>query len=38
MAEDVVYVTDLKGPLEGGWEEKVRAFAMRVCEAMEVPA
>jgi menaquinone-dependent protoporphyrinogen IX oxidase len=38
VAEDVVYVTDLKRPLEDGWEEKVRAFAMRVCEAMEVPA
>ena len=38
VAEDVVYVTDLKGPLEDGWEEKVRAFAARVCEAMEVPA
>jgi sulfite reductase alpha subunit-like flavoprotein len=38
VAENVVYVTDLKGPLEDGWEEKVRAFAARVCEAMEVPA
>lgn len=38
VEESVVYVTDIKGPLEDGWEEKVRAFATRVCEAMEVPA
>jgi hypothetical protein len=36
--QDVVFVADLKGPLEDGWEEKVRAFATRVCEAMGVPA
>ena len=38
VAEDVVYVSDIKGPLEDGWEEKVRAFAARVREAMEVTA
>ena len=38
VAEDVVYVSDIKGPLEDGWEEKVRDFAARVREAMEVPA
>jgi multimeric flavodoxin WrbA len=27
VAEDKVYVTDLKGPLETGWREKVDAFA-----------
>ena len=38
VEEGVLYVTDLKGPLEEGWEEKVRNFAMRLCEAMEVQA
>ena len=38
VEESVVYVTDLKGPLEDGWEEKVSTFATRVCEAIEVPA
>jgi menaquinone-dependent protoporphyrinogen IX oxidase len=27
VAEERVFVTDLKGPLEDGWEEKVAAFA-----------
>src|ERR1044072_8510288 len=26
-AEEKVYVTDLKGPLEDGWEDKVRTYA-----------
>ncbi|MCK6210630.1 flavodoxin domain-containing protein [Georgenia sp. EYE_87] len=30
VAEGTVRVTDLKGPLEEGWEEKVRAFADRI--------
>jgi hypothetical protein len=30
VAEDKVYVTGLKGPLEEGWREKVHAFAERV--------
>jgi menaquinone-dependent protoporphyrinogen IX oxidase len=30
IAEDVVHVTGLKGPLEGGWHHKVDAFANRV--------
>jgi hypothetical protein len=30
VAEDKVYVTDLKGPLEDGWQQKVDAFASRV--------
>ena len=34
IAEDKVYVTGLKGPLEQGWQEKVGAFAARVAEAM----
>jgi hypothetical protein len=38
VGEEVVYVTDLKGPLEDHWEDKVRAFAAMVSEAMGVPA
>jgi len=38
VAEGVVYVTDLKGPLEDRWEEKVRDFTMQLCEAPEVQA
>lgn len=30
VAEDKVYVTGMKGPLEQGWESKVKAFADRV--------
>jgi hypothetical protein len=30
VAEDKVHVTGLKGPLEAGWQEKVRAFADRI--------
>ncbi len=30
VAEDKVYVTGLKGPLEEGWQEKVRAFVDRI--------
>jgi hypothetical protein len=30
VAEDKVHVTGLKGPLEGGWQEKVAAFAARI--------
>jgi hypothetical protein len=30
VAEDTVHVTGLKGPLEGGWQEKVAAFATRI--------
>jgi menaquinone-dependent protoporphyrinogen IX oxidase len=30
IAEDKVYVTSLKGPLEDGWEQKVATFAARV--------
>lgn len=32
VAEDKVYVTDIKGPLEEGWREKVGAFAARICD------
>lgn len=38
VGEGVVHVTDLKGPLEEGWEKEVREFATRVREAMEVSA
>jgi menaquinone-dependent protoporphyrinogen IX oxidase len=30
VAEDKVHVTGLKGPLEEGWQEKVRAFVDRI--------
>jgi menaquinone-dependent protoporphyrinogen IX oxidase len=30
VAEEKVYVTDIKGPLENGWEAKVAAFADRM--------
>lgn len=30
VAEDTVHVTGLKGPLEGGWQQKVAAFAARI--------
>jgi hypothetical protein len=30
VAEDKVHVTGLKGPLEGGWQQKVAAFAARI--------
>jgi menaquinone-dependent protoporphyrinogen IX oxidase len=39
IAEDTVYVTGLRGPLEEGWRDKVGAFASRIAEAMgAVPA
>jgi hypothetical protein len=30
VAEDRVYVTGMKGPLEDGWEKKVEGFAARI--------
>ena len=30
VAEDKIYVTGLKGPLEDGWESKVNAFVTRI--------
>jgi menaquinone-dependent protoporphyrinogen IX oxidase len=33
VAEDKVYVTDLKGPLEDGWEAKVDAYADAIAKA-----
>jgi multimeric flavodoxin WrbA len=30
VAETKVYVTGLKGPLEAGWQEKVKAFAIAI--------
>jgi menaquinone-dependent protoporphyrinogen IX oxidase len=30
VAEDKIYVTGFKGPLEEGWQEKVRAFVGRI--------
>src|SRR5262245_54751864 len=35
VAEDKVLVTGLKGPLEGGWQQKVAAFAARI--PLQVP-
>jgi hypothetical protein len=36
VGECVVYVTDVKGPLEDGWEEMVQTFATELLE--KVPA
>lgn len=33
VGEDKVYVTDIKGPLEEGWQQKVEAFADRLTVA-----
>jgi hypothetical protein len=33
VAEDKIYVTGIKGPLEDGWREKVEAFAARIADA-----
>jgi hypothetical protein len=30
VAEEKVYVTGIKGPLEDGWRDKVEAFAARI--------
>jgi hypothetical protein len=30
VAEATVRVTDIKGPLEEGWQDKVKAFAARI--------
>jgi len=35
VAEDKVYVTGLKGPLEAGWQDKVEAFAARIPLTLE---
>ena len=32
LAEEKVYVTGIKGPLEDGWREKVAAFAALIAE------
>ena len=37
VAEDKVYVTGLKGPLEGGWQQKVQAFAARIPATADGP-
>ena len=37
VAEDKVYVTGLRGPLEDGWQDKVEAFAARIPLASETP-
>lgn len=34
VAQDAVFVTDLKGPLEDGWETKVDAYADRIASAL----
>ena len=37
VAEQKVLVTGLKGPLEDGWQEKVKAFVTRIPVGAEVP-
>ena len=39
VAEEKVYVTGIKGPLEDGWQEKVEGFVARIpeTEAAGVP-
>jgi menaquinone-dependent protoporphyrinogen IX oxidase len=36
IAEETILVTGLKGPLEDGWQDKVRAFADRISEDGDV--
>ncbi len=38
VAEGAVLVTDLKGPLEEGWQQKVAAFADELMSALHTPA
>jgi hypothetical protein len=42
VAEDKIYVTGLKGPLEDEWQEKVKAFVARIpdspADAASTPA
>jgi menaquinone-dependent protoporphyrinogen IX oxidase len=38
VAEEKIYVTGLKGPLEAGWQKKVQAFVAKVAAALERPA
>jgi hypothetical protein len=35
MGEEKVYVTDLKGPLEEGWQRKVATFADMIAAALQ---
>jgi hypothetical protein len=35
VAEEQVYVTGIKGPLEDGWQDKVEAFAARLTLTLE---
>lgn len=37
IAEEKVLVTGLKGPLEDGWEDKVKAFVTRIPVSGQVP-
>ena len=34
VAQDVVHVRDIKGPLEDGWEARVEAFAARIAAVL----
>jgi hypothetical protein len=38
IAEDKILVTDIKGPLEAGWEEKVGSFVDRILDTEAVRA
>ena len=35
VAEDKVYVTGMRGPLEEGWQKKVEAFLTRILPSPE---
>lgn len=36
LAEETIFVTGLKGPLEADWQDKVRAFASRISDNGDV--
>ena len=38
LADDAIYVTAMRGPLEEGWQEKVDAFAARIDACINEPA
>ena len=38
VAEEAVWVTGLKGPLEEGWQNKVAAFASQIMSALPIRA
>lgn len=38
LADDAIYVTAMRGPLEEGWQEKVDALAARIVACIKEPA